>query len=250
MDIPSNLQGDIARFEALGQWDRAELGRSLRRLGLSYGEIRELIPVPKGTLAGWCREIRLSEGQVAAIKDRRGPREGPRNTQWKRRREVEQIRAEAGRTALTHLRDPFWVAGTVLYWGEGNKTKRNLAVANADPALLQLFMRWTRQFHLPTASFVLALHLHAGNDEAAAKAYWQTQLGVTDFTKTYIKPSGTGHRKNHLQSGICRVYVRKSTNAWIRTMEWIDTLRSHQTSLANLSSGSLAQLAEQRTLNP
>ena len=208
MDIPAGFQTSIARYGSLGQWDRAELGRSLRLLGLSYGEIMELIPVPKGTLAGWCREIRLSADQAATIRKRRGPREGPRDTQWRRRLEVEGIRAEAGRTALTNLKNPFWVAGTVLYWGEGNKTKRNLAVANADPALLQLIMEWTRQFHLPTASFVLALHLHAGNDDAAAKTYWRARLGVADFTKTYIKPSGTGHRKNHRSQVVMKFQLR------------------------------------------
>ncbi|NNC91958.1 MAG: hypothetical protein HKN80_05660, partial [Acidimicrobiia bacterium] len=55
MDVPHELEPLIAGFRSLGQWNRAELGRSLRRLGLSYGEIMNLIPVPKGTLAGWCR---------------------------------------------------------------------------------------------------------------------------------------------------------------------------------------------------
>ncbi|MCP4222304.1 MAG: hypothetical protein GY773_03045, partial [Actinomycetia bacterium] len=74
MDIPGHLKGPIEQFGSLGQWDRAELGRSLRRLGLSYGEIRELSSVRKGTLACWCRESRMSEAQVIAIKQRTGSR--------------------------------------------------------------------------------------------------------------------------------------------------------------------------------
>ena len=101
-------------WASLSRWERAEVGRDLRRQGLSYGEIMQLIPVPKGTLAGWCRDIELT------------------------------------------------------------------------PA---------------------------------------------EFYKTFVKPAGTGHRKNTLPHGVCRVLVRRSTDAWLRTMEWVDVLA------ANLPSG-------------
>ena len=226
MEIPEDLGARIASFEQLGRWDRAELGRSLRRLGLSYGEIMDLIPVPKGTLAGWCREIRLNEDQVAAIKERCGPAVGPRDTQWRRRIEIEEIEAEARHFARDHLADPFWVAGTVLYWGEGSKTTRRLEVANSDPRALRLFIRWSRRYHDTEASFAAALNLHRNNDAGKALRFWQYELGLgrEDFTKSYIKPEGTGHRKNHLPSGVCRVRLRRGTDAFLRTMAWIDVL--------------------------
>ena len=134
MEIPAELRERALGFSKLGRWDRAELGRALRQLGLSYGEIMHLIPVPKGTLAGWCREIQLTNDQAVAIRRRTGSRLGvPRDTQHKRRAEVKTIRADARDFALEHLHDPFWVAGTVLYWGEGSKTRRELSLANADP---------------------------------------------------------------------------------------------------------------------
>jgi len=228
VDIPTDLIEIAARFEALGQWDRAELGRSLRRLGLSYGEIRELIPVPKGTLAGWCREIRLSQEEVAAIKDRRGPREGPRDTQWKRRLEVEAIRSDARAFALEHLTDAFWMAGTVLYWGEGAKTKRSFSVANSDASALRLFMHWTRRYVEADPVFVLKLNLHADNDEALARDHWRHSLGVeeAEFYRTFIKQDGTGHRKNHLPYGVCQVRMRCPANAAVMVGTWIEIVAS------------------------
>lgn len=226
MSIPGHLLEEIGRFDSLGRWDRAELGRSLRRLGMSYGEIMELIPVPKGTLAGWCREIQLTDEQMAALKERRGPGAGPRDTQWKRRLEVEQIQAEARTFALQNLSDAFWVAGTVLYWGEGSKTTRRLEIANSDPRTLRLFITWTRRYIDPGASFAAALNLHRNNNERQARLAWQFELGLepSDFTRSYIKPEGTGHRKNHLTHGVCRLRLRKGTNAFLMTMEWIDVL--------------------------
>ena len=226
MEIPGEMAAAIEEYSHLGRWDRAELGRALRRHGLSYGEIMDLIPVPKGTLAYWCRDIQLSDDQIAAIKERCGPAAGPRDTQWRRRLEIEKIEEDARRFALEHLDDSFWVAGTVLYWGEGSKTKRRLQLANSDPRALRLFMRWCEGYLHPSPAWVAALNLHEENDEAAALAYWRRELGLepNEFTKTYIKSNGTGHRKNHLPCGVCRVTLRRSTDAFVRTMKWIETL--------------------------
>jgi hypothetical protein len=114
----------------------------------------------------------------------------------------------------------------VLYWGEGSKTTRRLDLANADPRALRLFMAWARRYLDGEATFAAALNLHANNDEPAARSFWQEQLGLrpVDFTKSYVKPEGTGHRKNHLSHGVCRVRLRRGTDAFLKTMSWVDYL--------------------------
>jgi hypothetical protein len=213
------------------RWERAEAGRRLRRLGWTYAEIMEVLPVAKSTLAGWCRDIRLTSEQIAAIQSRRPYQLGtPKNTNWKRRAEIETIRA-AARAEVADLKlESLWVAGTTMYWAEGAKTTPRLGLANTDPRVLVLFIRWVRMYLVPDPEFVLALHLHAGNDEDAAKLYWASALGLTDpdFHKTFIKPPGTGHRKNRLPWGVCRVRVRRSADAYHRTMAWIDQLAREQ----------------------
>lgn len=225
---PATLLAQAAGWEDLTRWERAELGRALRRLGWSYGEIRELIPVPKGTLSNWCRGIRLSAEQTAAIRERTGSAIGvPRDTQRKRRREIERIREEAAAEVPRLIQDPFWVAGTMLYWGEGDKRHRHLSMTNSDSDLLRLFITWVRHYVQPDAVFVLSMHLHEGNDEAAAKDHWRTALNLTDaqFWTTYVKPRSTRQRRNHLAHGVCRVFVRRGTDSWIRTLAWIEALR-------------------------
>jgi hypothetical protein len=228
-DVPQDLLDRADAWGDLHRWERSELGKALRRLGLTYGEIRDLIPVPKATLSHWCREIRLSGSQVEAIRLRTGPgsRKGiPVNTQWRRREEVARLKADARRFALNHLDDPYFVAGVVLYWGEGSKTRADLSVANADPRALRLFVAWVRSFHSRDAEFVLRINLHAGNDEPGARAFWRGATGLdrADFHRTFVKPEGTGHRKNHLPFGVCQVRVRRCTDHWIRTMEWVDVV--------------------------
>jgi hypothetical protein len=229
-EIPDELLELATQWNELHRWERRELGKTLRRLGLTYREIREIVSVPKGTLSNWCRDIDLSADQKRAIADRTPTQKGvPRDSQWRRRLEIERIRRAAYESAATLIGDPKFVAGIVLYWAEGSKCRNDFAIANTDPAALRLFIDWVRKYLDSEAEFRLSLHLHEGNDEIAAKDFWRTslQLPTAGFTKTYIKPRGTGHRKNHLAYGVCRVRVMRASNHWNRTMAWIDHISEH-----------------------
>jgi len=144
----------VGNWERLSRWEKAELGRDLRRAGLSYGETMSVIDVKKSTLATWCRAVDLTEDQRAAIRERRAPLPGlPRDTQRKRRQEIEWIRARA-RLAARHLAsDPFWTMGVSMYWGEGSKASNRLAMANSDPAVLRMFMMWSAKYLPPLTSW-------------------------------------------------------------------------------------------------
>ena len=124
--------------------------------------------------------------------------------------------------------DAFFIAGVALYWGEGSKTRSDLSLANADPRALRLFIDWVRIHHDSSAEFVLKINLHADNDEPAARAYWAetTNLPSVDFYRTFVKPDGTGHRKNHLPHGVCQVRVRRCADHWHRTMARVGALAS------------------------
>lgn len=225
MGIPESIRESIEAWDRLSRWEKSEVGRALRRLGLSYGEIQGLIDVKKSTLATWCRDIELTYEQVAAIRERTGSRAGiPVDTNWRRRLEIEKIRKQAQQEASLLLHDPLWTAGVILYWAEGAKTRNHLSMANSDPAALRLFVTWLHRFISPDLDFVLQLHLHHGNDESTARLFWQRVLSLptAPFHKTFIKPPGTGHRKNHLLHGVCTVKVRAASDHWNRIMAWID----------------------------
>src|SRR3970282_1284528 len=115
MTVGAAFQDRIDSWDSFSRWERSELGRDLRRLGLSYGEIMDVIPVKKSTLATWCRDVPLTKSQIEAIKERTGSVKGiPRDTQRKRREEIERIR-EVARAEVAWLSlDPNWVAGVVM----------------------------------------------------------------------------------------------------------------------------------------
>lgn len=195
---------------------------------MSYGEIMDLIPVKKSTLATWCRDVPLTDDQIEAIKKRTGSVKGlPRDTQRKRHEQVKRIRSLAMIEARWLIDDAIWSAGVALYWGEGSKTHRQLEMANADPNALRFFMRWAIDYHDSTSGFRAKINLHASNDEVAARRWWSEELmlPLDDFTKSFVKPDGTGHRKNHLDYGVCTVRLRKSSDALHRTLAWIEFLQ-------------------------
>ena len=227
-DIPDDLIATAAIWDQLHRQERRRLGIELRRPGLTFREIREVIPVPKSTLQGWVRDVRLSSEQIDAIRLRAGRRGIPVDTQWRRRLAVSDIRSTARSFAEDHLDDQLFVAGTVMYWAEGAKTRNFVDLANSDPNALRLFIKWARRY-LGCREFHLALHLHAGNDEAAAKDYWRRALGEPDatFGKTYVKPTRPGHRNNRLVHGICRVRTRNAADNWHRVMVFIDVVAHH-----------------------
>ena len=252
MVAPPEVLQAAANWEALTRWERAELGRSLRRQGWAYSEIMEVLPVGKGTLSGWCREIRMTDEQIQAIKARVPSQKGvPKDTNWRRRLQIEKIR-EAARDSFRYLQfDPDWIAGVTMYWAEGAKTYPSLNMVNTDARVLRLFISWVRQFIDPAAEFGLALHLHEGNVEDDAKAWWTNELDLpgANYTKTFIKPAGTGHRKNRWLHGVCRVKVKRSADAYYTTMAWITCLAETWDHRAVKSSWVASSTAEQGALN-
>lgn len=230
MELRRGLRARVTDWDRLSRWERSELGRDLRSAGLSYGEIMELIPVRKSTLATWCRGVALTDAQIAAIRQRTGSVAGlPRDTQRKRRAEIEAIRTSARARAQTLKSEPFWTAGVALYWGEGFKTQSQLGMANADPSVLRLFMSWSDRYLAPRTGFTARLNIHADNDEPGARRWWAKELSLElqDFTKSFVKPDGTGHRKNHLAAGVCLLRKRRSADAFHTTMAWVEFLQEN-----------------------
>lgn len=220
----------IDRWSGLKQWERRELGQELRLMGLSYREIAGVIPVHKGTLSGWCHDLPLTDEQRHRFAHR--PRTAAQHRVGAQRRRDALRRAAALRTrareeARNLLDDPFWVAGVVAYWSEGAKRHKDVSLSNSDPALVALFIAWAkRYFGIKHNRFTAKLNLHAGQDEAERKQFWSvmTHIPLDRFRKTFIKPEGTGHRKNDLYNGTVMVRVTCSGDLLHTLRGWMDAV--------------------------
>jgi hypothetical protein len=225
--IPAEMVARAARWTELKRWERRELGQALRRLGLSYSEIAEIIPVHNGTLSGWCRDIELTQGQLARLKSKR-PALAVRQAVGEHLRKVARARHKAAREkARCELEvlasQPLFVAGVVAYWSEGAKGKE-VCFSNSDPSLVRLFLIWAQRYlEADLSRFTVRMHLHSGQDEAERLRYWSemTCIPPDGFRKTFFKREGTGHRKNILYNGTVQIRMSRSRIELERVVGWI-----------------------------
>ncbi len=245
MEVPFELRELTGRWPDLKRWERRELGQDLRRFGLSYREIRAIIPVPSGTLSYWCRDIPLTPEQQERLKSIGGnfnlgrAKAGAKLRQRNLER-VEAIRAAAREEAELLLDDPFWMAGVVAYWAEGAKRDNQLLFSNSDVDMVCLFINWGMKFfRLTIDRFSVRLHLHEGQDENERQAFWSSATGVPmeQFRKGFVKPEGTGHRKNILYGGTAAIRVTRSTDLLHQIFGWIDAIRNRHASPVDSRTG-------------
>jgi hypothetical protein len=208
----------------LKRWQQKELVQSLRHQGLSYREIFSRIPfsLSKSTVSRWCKDIELTPERLDRL-DRlfkdgsyRGRLLGRKTTQHRRVAEIEAIEAKARAEAAEWRRNELWVAGLMLYWAEGSKT-RQVGVSNSDPRLVTFMMKWFRECcRVPEAKLKAYLNIHSGQDDISVKEFWSrvTGLPLSQFGKSYVKKEGTGHRKNRPYRGTVRISICDTNLLW------------------------------------
>ncbi len=221
----------ILRWDRLKRWEKRDVAQALRRLGFSYREIGQIIPVCKGTLSAWCRDLSFTVAEAKMLAGRQArlisQRQIGRTRRYRTVDSASERRSAARIEAVELNKEPLWVAGTTAYWAEGGKSSRRLTFANSDPNMIRLFIEWSRRYlDLTTDRFTIGLHLHSGQDESERRTFWSAVTGLPDdqFRKTFVKDEGTGHRKNVLYNGTAQIRVTKSAALLDRVLGWIDGL--------------------------
>lgn len=198
----------------------------LRKRGLSYGEIRKKIGIPKGTLSLWLRAVplkpehrkRLYTKQVQILS------RGPQSQKERRKREIESIVEEARRQIRSPLsREAHKLFGAALYWAEGSKTK-NFEITNSDPYLIAFMVKWFEKiFNVSPKIMKAHLNIYPQQNEMEIKKFWSDITGVPidRFGKSFIKPPNKGYKKNNLYYGTIKVRVPKGTDMKHQIFGWI-----------------------------
>lgn len=184
---------------------------------LSYGEIQKRLDVSKSTLSYWLREHPLKEEEI--IKLRRSnwlkgeaSRERFRNAMRKKREQLEQEVYRQQIKKLTNIKkESFFIAGLMLYLGEGDKRNRvRVGLANTDPAVVQFFVKWLKDFlRVDKDKIRVELHLYENMDIEAEKVFWEKITGLSrkQFYKTQIRKLQKGsftYKESH-RHGTCSI---------------------------------------------
>jgi transposase-like protein len=189
----------------------------------SYTKIRKKLGVPKSTLSYWLNEFPLSAEKIEELQKKgwekgEASREKFRQTMRKQR---EFKYNEMYKTQLNRLKnlseDTFFIAGLMLYAGEGDKKNPNrINIANTDPLAIKFFIKWLSVcLDIPKERIRVQLHLYENMKINKEKSFWIKQLGLAEkqFYKSSIrklKKSSFSYRDS-FRHGTCSLYVLDTT---------------------------------------
>jgi transcriptional regulator with XRE-family HTH domain len=209
-----------------------ETARALRRKGMSMNEIIRKTGYSKSSVSGWTNNIILTKKQrdglsqkgrsIESIERRRKSRLF--NESKKRQVFTDKAKGDFSDLSERDLK----IIGSMIYWGEGGKTNRNMArLSNSDPVIIKVMMRYFREIcGVPNSKFRASVHTFAYADIDETMNYWARVSGIPrdQFYKAYIKQSSAslGKRKT-LPFGTLDIYVC-DTKIFLTIMGWIEKI--------------------------
>lgn len=205
----------------------------LRKQGFSINEIVQKLGVSKGSVSGWVRDVSLTKVQRERLVNNMHSLEV-----IEKRREVRLKNERARRQKITDRakqdyddidKEQLKLIGTILYWGEGGKTKRGMVrVTNADPEVIRVMMRYFREVcNVKDKKFRGYIHTFSHTNSEKAERYWSQVSGIPrkQFYKTYTKPSAASkNKRDALPYGTFDIYVC-DTKLFLTIMGWIERIK-------------------------
>ena len=132
-----------------------EKALALRKQEMSYSQIKKILGVSKSTLSYWLRGYPLSKQSIKKLQ-RLGARrseqaiEKYRETmRQKREKRLTETYQTQKQLILPLSNRELFIAGLLLYWGEGTKCRRDgLSISNNDPSVIRFFIYWLKKVWL------------------------------------------------------------------------------------------------------
>lgn len=188
----------------------------LRRRGRSIRDIENLLGVPRSTLSGWLRDVKLSEKQKerlhknwlnALVKARLKASKVHRDERLQRIKRIEKD-ARHFVSNITVNKTMGELIFAAFYLAEGSKSKGAVEIANTNPDILVAFWRLFQYLYpVDKSKFRCYLHLRLDQSERQLKNYWSKVLGIpksqfikSQIDKRAIRPTFKGYK------GVCTVY--------------------------------------------
>lgn len=188
---------------------------NLRKLGKSYSEIARELSIPKSTLSAWFAKSEWSRTIKDEINTATQQRHTIRLVELNKIRGTHleklytQARAEAREDFAVLKYHPAFVAGVMLYWGEGDKAAlHRVSLTNTDPAMIKIFMIFLKNVCGIREEKIKAwLLLYPDLHEQTCKEYWINEAGLQNiaFNKSIIIKGR--HKTKRLGYGVCTVLV-------------------------------------------
>lgn len=165
--------------------EKFEKSIELRKLGLSYSEIRRVIPIAKSTLNNWLTLAGLTiskqhlEIQLRKrLENHQAATEASRITRRKKREENIKVFIKSNQKFLTQ---PLFITGVMLYKAEGSKNG-SCSFSNSDHKLIRVFLKFLEKYLLLNIKgdidYRLYIHQTRKEDLKRIIDFWSQNLEV------------------------------------------------------------------------
>ena len=202
----------------------------LRRSGKSYKQIRTELGIPIATLSDWFKreswsfdiKNRLASGASLANPLKLELMVRATKQKWQK---IHQRWGEEAIEEFPKLKNnPLFIAGLMLYWGEGDKKLENgqVAVSNSDPHLIRLFYLFlTKVTGTPLEKISLRLLLYPDLIDNVQKNLWSkaTKIHLDQFKKSTTLQGRHPTKRNSY--GVCIIKVN-SRQLKEKIIKWLD----------------------------
>jgi DNA-binding transcriptional MerR regulator len=219
------------------KFEERDKTQNLRRQGLSFREIREIVPVSKSSLSAWLRYLPLSTEEERQLEDRAkrnidGGRERAAVSNRKKRIAREDVaKKEASVIFEKFKNDPFFVLGISLYWAEGAKRTSTFCFVNSDVSMVRFMIFWLDKYlNIPKNKVFLRLHSHEDFKTENYELFWSDslQIPMSQFRKTSYKPNKHGvFKKNPNYKGCMRLDVGGGMPMLRKVLFLVEALENH-----------------------
>jgi hypothetical protein len=189
----------------------------LRQHGLSIRDVEQKLKIPRSTLSGWFKDIKLSNKQKselhhkwkeALLKARKKAAESHHRQKTERLYKAESdARATLAQINLKDTRI-LEIALALLYLGEGSKKNDETALGSSDPLILKFFLAVLyNAYNIPINKIRCELGLRADQDPAKLKQFWakELHLPISCFRHVNIDKRTEGSKTYSYYKGVCHI---------------------------------------------
>ena len=188
----------------------------MRKKGFSIPFISTSLNVAKSSVSVWVKDVSLTKEQKVALSERckkAGCCNGEKVSETARNKR--RAWQESGRR-LAKIKETDFIAGCMLFWGEGSKTKNNVQLVNSDPNLIRIFLQFLYKYFPVTNNDVIwnvNCRLDCGLSQEQIEKYWEKELKLVPENKRKgtIKSDYYPQKQSvtKLPYGVCSVSVHK-----------------------------------------
>ena len=206
--------------------------KNLRLKGNSYKKISTELGIPVSTLSDWFSKITWSQKIVVSNNEKALAVTLKRLVSMNHARKkqlsehYETARREAQVEFEKYRKDPLFIAGLCLYWGEGDKkTKGQVRIINSEAGIVRIFFNFACKFiaDFPRSRYRGNLFIYPDLNEDECIQFWSTKINLS--SKQFIKTTKLiGKSETRLANGIFALVMssrfhKEKMLEWLRLLE-------------------------------